>query len=292
MYSPDQYEIVSEINSVACVTAVSLIFGRKIAAVDGPIYYVRGLILTLYGLTWAFDLIACMLVSTNNGNYISCTLGFFNCVLFYTFAKIMLYLYFTEKIYVMSMPKVSRMRSIYYHAAFAILALYLGCIVFLIISRIIEVDDASPYHCIIGYSLPATITILCCDFLIAALCTGMFIKLYAFPSMAQQTAQQASSLKLMARRHIIAAIVPCITSTVNYVIMVALQGRERGLIALAVCTVDITIVSCVVHWVTSHPAESHLVEKGLHAGGGDRPVKLEIKQHQEVVVLTELNSRM
>lgn len=44
--------------------------------------------------------------------------------------------------------------------------------------------------------------------------------------------------------------------------------------------------------VTSHPAESHLVEKGLHAGGGDRPVKLEIKQHQEVVVLTELNSRM
>lgn len=55
--------------------------------------------------------------------------------------------------------------------------------------------------------------------------------------MAQQTAQQASSLKLMARRHIIAAIVPCITSTVNYVIMVALQGRERGLVALAVCTV-------------------------------------------------------
>lgn len=98
MYTPDQYEIVSEINSVACVTAVSLIFGRKIAAVDGPIYYVRGLILTLYGLTWAFDLIACMIVSTNNGNYISCTLGFYNCVLFYTFAKITLYLYFTEKV--------------------------------------------------------------------------------------------------------------------------------------------------------------------------------------------------
>ena len=227
------------------------------------------------------------------------------------------------------MPKVSRMRSIYYHAAFAILALYLGCIVFMIISRIIEVNDTSPYHCIIGYSLPATITILCCDFLIAALCAGMFIKLYAFPSMAQQTSQQASSLKLMARRHIIAALVPCITSTANYIIMVALQGRERGLIALAVCTVvrnrvSITIQHshhsslfrisplchasfigvwylfiyyCIIHSslyaiVTSHPAESHLVEKGLHAGGGERPVKLELKQHQEVVVLTELNSRM
>lgn len=110
MYSPDQYEIVSEINSVACVTAVSLIFGRKIAAVDGPIYYVRGLILTLYGLTWAFDLIACMLVSTNNGNYISCTLGFFNCALFYTFAKIMLYLYFTEKVYIV-VPAMTRIHN-------------------------------------------------------------------------------------------------------------------------------------------------------------------------------------
>lgn len=158
------------------------------------------------------------------------------------------------------MPKVSRMRSIYYHAALAMLALYLGCIVFLIISRIIEVDSTSPYHCTIGYSLPSTVTILCCDFLIAALCTGMFIKLYAFPNMAQQTSQQSSSLKLMARRHIIAAMVPCITSTINYVIMVVLEGRERGLVALAVCT-----VVCKSVWISiQHRYSSYLHFIGYH----------------------------
>lgn len=98
MYKPDQWEILSEICSVACITAVSLIFGRKVAGIDGPVYYVRGLLMVLYSLAWAFDMIACMLVSTNNGNYISCILGFYNIVLIYMAAKVCLLLYFLEKV--------------------------------------------------------------------------------------------------------------------------------------------------------------------------------------------------
>jgi hypothetical protein len=98
MYSPDQWEILAEINSVACITIVSLIFGRKLASIDGPVQYVRGLLLLLYGLSWAFNLIACMLTSTNNGNYISCILTVFNCAIVYTASKITLYLYFIEKV--------------------------------------------------------------------------------------------------------------------------------------------------------------------------------------------------
>lgn len=98
MYSPDQWEIIAEVNSVACITIVSLIFGRKVASIDGPIHYVRGLLLVLYGLSWAFNLIACMLTSTNNGNYISCVLTHYNCAIVYTASKIVLYLYFIEKV--------------------------------------------------------------------------------------------------------------------------------------------------------------------------------------------------
>lgn len=98
MYSPDKWEILAEVNSVACITIVSLIFGRKIASIDGPIQYVRGLLLALYGLSWAFNLIACMLTSTNNGNSISCLLTFYNVAIVYTASKIVLYLYFTEKV--------------------------------------------------------------------------------------------------------------------------------------------------------------------------------------------------
>lgn len=98
MYSPDQWEIIAEVNSVACITVVSLIFGRKIAGIDGPIHYVRGLLLVLYGLSWAFNLIACMLTSTNNGNSISCLLTYYNCTIIYTGSKLVLYLYFIEKV--------------------------------------------------------------------------------------------------------------------------------------------------------------------------------------------------
>lgn len=44
-----------------------------------------------------------------------------------------------------------------------------------------------------------------------------------------------------------------------------------------------------IHWVTTHPAEIQLNERALQRVNGDKPVRLEIKQHQEVVVLTELN---
>lgn len=98
MYSPDQWEILAEVNSVTCITLVSLIFGRKLASIDGPIHYCRALLLILYGLSWAFNLISCMLTSTNNGNFISCVMTQFNVALIATAAKIALYLYFIEKV--------------------------------------------------------------------------------------------------------------------------------------------------------------------------------------------------
>ena len=98
MYSPDQWEILAEVNSVACITIVSLIFGRKIAAMEGPVRYVQSLLFILYTFSWAFNLVACMLTSTNNGNYLSCVLTNFNSVILYTGTKIVLFLYFIEKV--------------------------------------------------------------------------------------------------------------------------------------------------------------------------------------------------
>lgn len=98
MYSPDEYEILAEVCSVACITILSIIFGRKVASIEGRIYYIRALLLILYGCSWAVALIGCMLTSTNNGNSISCSLSFFNISLIYTITKIVLYLYWIEKV--------------------------------------------------------------------------------------------------------------------------------------------------------------------------------------------------
>ncbi|KAI8369287.1 uncharacterized protein BYT42DRAFT_549003 [Radiomyces spectabilis] len=291
MYSPDNQEIISEIVSVACITAISLVFGRKVASIDGPVLYIRSLLLVLYGLTWAFNLISCMLISTNNGNYISCILGLFNCVFVYTLTKMILYLYFIEKIYIISVPNASRFKSPLYIFNLVLLTPYLGLMILMIVYRVALVHDEFPYHCTIGFQLPASISVLSYDILMNFLYLGIFIKFCLFPNTAQQTTRHASSLHVMAKRSTIAVLISLITVAANYILMVVMEGAERGLIALTMSTLDTTLVACAIHWVTTHPSELQCTEKALQRTNGDKPVKLEIKQHQEVVVLTEMASQ-
>ncbi|KAL0095073.1 hypothetical protein J3Q64DRAFT_1717177 [Phycomyces blakesleeanus] len=290
MYSPDQWEIISEVSSVACITAVSLVFGRKVASIDGPILYIRTLLLTIYGITWAFDLIACMLMSTNNGNSISCVLGLFNCVFLYTAAKIVLYLYFIEKIYTMSIPKTSRLRSPLYVISIGLLVPFVALMVLQIIYRVTLVGEEFPFHCSIGIQLPGSIPTMCYHILVISSFLGVFIKFAFFPSTAQQTTHQASSLHALAKHNCIAAFVTLVLTTANGLLMAITEGKMRGIVWLSISTLDISIVACVTHWVASHPAELQFYEKSLQQNHGDKAIRLEIKQHQEVVILTEFNT--
>ncbi|KAF7729216.1 hypothetical protein EC973_004745 [Apophysomyces ossiformis] len=232
-----------------------------------------------------------MLTSTNNGNYISCILGLVNCVVVYIVTKLVLYLYFIEKIYIISVPKQSRFRTPTYIFNLALLVPYLALIILMALYRVTLVASEFPFHCTIGYQLPATAAVLAYGFLINCLYAGIFIKYYAFPNVAQQTSHQCSSLRMMAKRNLVAAIVSLIANTVNYAVMIAFQGQERGLLALSVSTIDITVIACFIHWATTHPGELQCTESTLQRGnGGDKCLKLEIKQHQEVVVLTEMAS--
>ncbi|KAI7849991.1 hypothetical protein BDC45DRAFT_447641 [Circinella umbellata] len=288
MYTPDDLEIVSEIISVACITAVSLLFGRKAASIERPVYYIRGLLLGLYTATWAFNIIACMATSTNNGNFVSCALSLYNCIIVYNIAKLFLYLYFIEKIYITSVPKTSRFRTALYLVNLGLLLPYIALIVLMIIYRNAQVEETAPFHCTIGFQLPASAATLTYDILISSLYTGIFIKYALFPNTAQQTAHQATSLRIMARRSIVATVVSMVTAIVNYCVLIGFNGQERGLVASTICALDISIVVCVVHWVATHPSEMQCTVKALTTAINDKPMKLEIKQHQEVVVLSEL----
>ncbi|CAO3597351.1 unnamed protein product [Absidia cylindrospora] len=292
MYSPDEYEILAEVCSVSCITLLSIIFGRKVASIDGRMYYIRGLLLALYLCSWAVALIGCMLTSTNNGNTISCSIAFFNISLIYTITKIVLYLYWIEKLYIVSMPKISRFRSFWYNFNVIVLLPYVALVVLMIYYRIIDVAQDSPYHCSIGYQLPASITVLSYDVFIILMFTGMFAKLHFMPSPAQLASQHAVAVSITTGRNIIIGITALVTSLVKYGLTVAYQDGLRGLIATCVTTLDVTIVSCVVHWVTTHPAETQFMDRVLpEQNSSEKPLKLEIKQHQEVVVLTELTSK-
>lgn len=289
MYSPDQWEILAEVNSVTCITIVSLIFGRKLASIDGPVHYVRGLLLVLYGVSWAFNLIACMLTSTNNGNFISCALTYYNVAILYTASKVVLYLYFIEKIHIISVPKTSRFRSPMYLTNLALLIPNLAVMIIQIIFRVNVVSETYPYHCTVGMGLPASVVSLGYDILLSFVYIGIFFKYYYFPTTAQQTAHQSSSLHMMAKRNCIAAVAALITTCANYVVLISLNNSMRGLVASSCSALSVTIICLFIHWVTTHPAEIQLNERALQRVNGDKPVRLEIKQHQEVVILTELN---
>ncbi|CAO3669880.1 hypothetical protein G6F70_001010 [Rhizopus microsporus] len=284
MYSPDQWEILSEVNSVTCITIVSLIFGRKLASIEGPIHYARALLLILYGLSWAFNLIACMLTSTNNGNFISCVMTHFNVALIATGTKIVLYLYFIEKIYILSMPKVSRLRSSLYLVNLGLLLPVFAVIILQIIFRINIVEADYPFHCSIGFELPASVISLSYDALLNILYAGIFIKYYCFPTTEQQTAHHSPSIRVMSKRNAIAAVISLLVLCINYIILICFNGSERGLVASSLVAIALTIICTTIHWVTTHPAESQLSAKNA-----DKSYPLEIKQHQEVVVLTEFN---
>jgi hypothetical protein len=97
MFSPDKWEVLSEINSVLCITIICFFLGRKFSSQQGPAHYARILVLALFSVSWAFNLISTLLVSTNNNNITSCSLSIFMCITLYALSKILIYLFLIEK---------------------------------------------------------------------------------------------------------------------------------------------------------------------------------------------------
>lgn len=88
---------------------MSVLFGRKTAGTKlATVNYARGLVISLYMISWAFSLIAAMLVQTNNYNLVSCTMSVYLCIALYAFSKIIIYLFLMEKVYVVTAVGTTR----------------------------------------------------------------------------------------------------------------------------------------------------------------------------------------
>lgn len=107
----------------------------------------------------------------------------------------------------------------------------LAIIIIQIVFRINVVSVNYPFHCTVGLELPASIVSLGYDALLTIMYSAIFMKFYFFPTAAQQTAPHSSSLHMMAKRNAIAAIIASFTICVNYIILLCLNGSERGLVA-------------------------------------------------------------
>jgi hypothetical protein len=60
---------------------------------------------------------------------------------------------------------------------------------------------------------------------------------------------KASRLHDVAKRTLVASVVALLVSLANILALTILNGRERGVLCLTCCVVDVTINALTIHWV-------------------------------------------
>ncbi|KAG0353717.1 hypothetical protein BG005_007054 [Podila minutissima] len=268
MYVPDPEESVSLFISLASISLMSVLFGRKTAGTKlATVNYARGLVISLYLVSWAFSLIAAMLVQTNNFNAISCTMSVYSCIVLYAFSKVIIYLFLMEKVYVVTAVGTTRANFMLYRINLLLIIPYFGIFALMLIFRVSHLEEDGT--CLIGLLPPASVTLIMYDIFISSWLTVLFIR----PLMSSTSLIQGPSkgkLRDVARRTLMGSIVALILSTANVFTLVLFKGKERGLICLASCTVDVTLNAMTVHWVTSRGGGRGAATNNIERSSGER----------------------
>ncbi|KAF9356240.1 hypothetical protein BGX34_010019 [Mortierella sp. NVP85] len=249
MYQPDAEESVSLFISLVCISLMSVLFGRKTAGTKlGTINYARGLVISLYLVSWAFSFMACMLAQTNNFNMVSCVMSIYSCIVLYAISKVIIYLFLMEKVYVVTAVGSTRSDFMLYRVNMCLILPYIGIFALMIKFRVHEIDDKGVCH--IGLLKPAALPLILYDIFLSCWLTALFIR----PLMSSTSLLQGPSkgkLRDVARRTLLGCIIALVLSSANVFTLVYFQGYERGLICLASCTADVTLNAITIHWVTS-----------------------------------------
>ncbi|KAG0224919.1 hypothetical protein BGX31_007820 [Mortierella sp. GBA43] len=243
---------------------MSVLFGRKTAGTKmGTINYARGLVISLYLVSWAFSFMAAMLAQTNNWNQVSCTMSIYSCIALYAISKIIIYLFLMEKVYVVTAVGSTRSEFTLYKINLCLMLPYIVIFGLMIKFRVSVVDPTSGI-CEIGLLKPAALPLILYDIFLSCWLTALFIR----PLMSSTSLLQGPSkgkLRDVARRTLLGCIIALILSSANVFTLVYFQGYERGLICLASCTGDVTLNAITIHWVTSRGGGR---SSGAAGGGG------------------------
>ncbi|KAF9961832.1 hypothetical protein BGZ72_001382 [Mortierella alpina] len=249
LHTPDAGESISLFISLACISLMSLLFGRKTAGTKlTSLNYARSLVVLLYICSWLFSLMAAMLVQTNNFNLLSCQLSIFTCIVLYAASKVIIYLFLTERVHVVTAVGVTRWNCRMYKFNLLLVTPYAIIFILAILYRVAKIDDKG--QCEIGLLRPASVPFIVYDILISSWLTALFVHaLMSSTSMLQGPTK--SKLRGVARRTLQGSIFALILSCANISTLVYFEGHERGLICLATCTIDVTLNAVIIHWVTS-----------------------------------------
>ncbi|KAG0250877.1 hypothetical protein BG011_008004 [Mortierella polycephala] len=257
--SPDLATVISLLVSLLAISLMSVLFGRKTSGTNmANINYARGLVISLYVISWSFTTMAAVLTSTNVGNIVSCTLSIFVCLSLYAASKIIIYMFLIEKVYVVSSVTTTRKDTMLYRINILLLTPYTIILVLMVLNRVAVLDEND--QCFIGLRPLASITLILYDIFISSWLTILFIR----PLMSTTSVLQGPSkgkLRQVARRTLIGSVIAMILSSSNVFTLVYYRGYEDSVLCLLSCTLDVTLNACTVHWVTSRARVAHPAEK-------------------------------
>ncbi|KAI9472409.1 MAG: hypothetical protein EXX96DRAFT_622586 [Benjaminiella poitrasii] len=248
---PDILEIISEFISLVCITVLSVAIGSKtFGETLKTINYGRFMVIMLYLVSWAFAVTSVVVVSTNNNNMVSCTLGMLSCDLFYAGSKIVVYAWLIERIYLVTAVKTSRLKNTRYKFHLILLCPYIIIFALMLTYRNIYLEPDG--KCTIGLQLIASVPLLVYDFVFNLYLTWLFMAPLMNIGFSSKSNWKSSRLYKLARRTLVASIVSLLISFANVLVVVITHGHERGLVCLTMCTLDVTINAVTVYWVTTN----------------------------------------
>ncbi|KAF9929245.1 hypothetical protein BGZ67_006413 [Mortierella alpina] len=177
LHTPDAGESISLFVSLACISLMSLLFGRKTAGTKlSSLNYARSLVVGLYICSWLFSLMAAMLVQTNNFNLLSCQLSIFTCIVLYAASKVIIYLFLTERVHVVTAVGVTRWNCRMYKFNLFLVTPYMIIFVLAIVYRVARIDDKG--QCEIGLLRPAAIPFMVSLFALVLSCANISTLVY------------------------------------------------------------------------------------------------------------------
>ncbi|KAG2198744.1 hypothetical protein INT47_005429 [Mucor saturninus] len=246
LINPDGMEIASELISLTCITVLALALGAKTNGEKArSLNYGRVLVILLYALSWAFAATSVIVVSTNNNNMVSCTIGMLACDFFYAGSKVVCYAWLIERVHLVTAVKTTRLRTGQYKFHLVLLCPYI--IIFVLMLCFRNIYLAPDGTCIIGLQDIASIPLLIFNLYL----TWLFMRPLTSIGQNTRTDWKVSRLYKLARRTLVASIVCLSVSFVNLLLVVLTHGHQRGLVCLSMCTVDVTVNVVTVHWVTT-----------------------------------------
>ncbi|KAK4514341.1 uncharacterized protein ATC70_001934 [Mucor velutinosus] len=255
LVNPDGLEVASEVTSLACITVLALALGAKTYGEKlKSLNYGRVLVIMLYTLSWAFAATSVIVVSTNNNNLVSCTLGMLACDFFYAGSKIAIYAWLIERVHLVTAVKTTRLKTAQYKFHIILLCPYIIIFVLMLSFRNIYLEADGT--CTIGLQDVASIPLLVYDFIFNLYLTWLFMK--PLTNIGRNTRQdwKVTRLYKLARRTLVASVVCLSVSFINVLFVVISHGHQRGLVCLTMCTVDVTVNVVTVHWVTTSGTSS------------------------------------